>query len=166
MHIDFGGHVPHGCQTENWVINPTHYWERAGVLQWNQVQALAEAPDQLWLNGCETNAGINDQVPLNVADQFLNSLHLIHVDLLQVRVFAPGAHFGDMKRRVQGYFEFGNHQYALWITDPIIEAFYKRLPDGQFTTGEAFLTISLGEPFRDHRQKLIAAVIRPAGVIG
>ena len=80
---------------------------------------------------------------------------------LRLRVFVPGAAFGQTKRRVQGWFTFGDVEYGLWVTDPAIERQYLAQPDQEHRIGTAYLTVSLGEPFKDYTQKLIAAVILP-----
>ena len=54
---------------------------------------------------------------------------------------------------------FSGTTYALWVTDPIIERRYLARPDGDFELGECFLTISLGEPFKEHCHKLVAAIL-------
>lgn len=45
------------------------------------------------------------------------------------------------------------------MTDPIIERAYLSRKDGDYSMGESYLTISLGEPFNNHCHKLVAAVI-------
>lgn len=89
----------------------------------------------------------------------VNSLKLVHVDVMQLKVFKPGEAFGNPKRRVQAQFQFSGKEYALWVTDPIIERTYLSRKDGDYSLGENYLTISLGEPFNDHCYKLVAAVI-------
>jgi hypothetical protein len=83
---------------------------------------------------------------------------------MTIDVIVPGRSFGNLKRRVQGRFRHAGVEYRLWVTDPIYEARFKALPDGEHSLGECFLTISLGEPFGDECNKLIAAIIeRPSG---
>lgn len=90
-----------------------------------------------------------------------SSLCLIHVPRLTVRVFVPGQAFGNLKRRVQGQFQFNGANYWLWVTDPRVERDYLAMANGEYTMGACYLTISLGEAFNDAVFKLIAAV-RPA----
>ncbi len=49
--------------------------------------------------------------------------------------------------------------YRLWVTDPRYERAYLAKPDGDYEIGEAFLTVSLGEPYNNACYKLIAAII-------
>ena len=67
--------------------------------------------------------------------------------------------FGNRKRRVQGRFRYHGAEYRLWITDPLYEREYLAKQDGSYEIGESFLTVSLGEPFKDACYKLIAAVV-------
>ena len=75
-------------------------------------------------------------------------------------VFAPGQAFGSSKRRVQARFRFGDNDYALWVTDPDIEGHYLAREDSSYDLDECYLTISLGEPFRENCYKLVAAVMK------
>ena len=71
----------------------------------------------------------------------------------------PGGAFGNNKRRVQGQFRHARQVYHLWVTDPGFERTYLARPNGTYDIGECYLTISLGEPYRDACYKLIAAII-------
>jgi hypothetical protein len=48
------------------------------------------------------------------------------------------------------------------VTDPIVERQYLAQPDGDHAVGEAYLTISIGEPYQDYCYKLVATVIGEA----
>jgi len=74
-------------------------------------------------------------------------------------VSAPGEAFGDAKRKVLGRFMWAGDDYALPVTDPMIERDYLRRDDGDYALGRCYLTISLGEPYHGHCYKLIAAII-------
>jgi len=87
------------------------------------------------------------------------SLKLIHVRSLELKVFAPGEAFGNTKRRVQARFAFDGVDYWLWVTDPMVERQYLAEPDGEYAVVEAYLTISIGEPYQDYCYKLVATVI-------
>lgn len=86
-------------------------------------------------------------------------MKLIHVENALLRVFAPHEDYGDPKRRVQAQFEFDDATYALRVTDPRIERSYLARENGTYGIGEAYLTVSLGEPFRGFCYKLVAAVM-------
>jgi hypothetical protein len=88
-----------------------------------------------------------------------SSLKLIHVNQLDLRVFAPGEAFGNAKRRVQAAFTFDATDYALWVTDPVVEREYLAKSDGDYPLHNVYLTISIGEPYQDYCYKLVATVI-------
>lgn len=151
----------HSHQQENWLLDDAQHWVKTGVLPWDDLTGLAEPVEPLWLDGDSTMAGLSDQISIAtaLAARIKSSLRLIHVPQLLLKVFAPGAAFNNTKRRVQGQFTFAGRQYWLWVTDPAYENPYLRKDDGVYTIGESFLTISLGEPHRDHLYKMIAAVM-------
>jgi hypothetical protein len=159
---------PHACQTENWLLDPNRYWRLVRRVEWDELQQFVEAPASLWVNGQSTFHGLNDEIPQEVADQQPGSLYLIRVDSVILSVFPPGGAFGNPKRRVQARFAYADVEYALWVTDPLVEREYLKRPDGNYEIGECCLTISLGEPFQKNngqwcRYKLVAAIIRHDG---
>ena len=146
-------------QTENWLLDPGYYWEKAGRLSWFDLPVLADPVAPLWLDGHSTYHGLNDKIPLELADSVRDSLKLVRVDTLQLAVFKPGEAFGNTKRRVQGRFMHAGRSYFLWVTDPVYERRYLAKLDGDYRIGECFLTVSLGESYGGAIYKLIAAVI-------
>lgn len=154
---------PKGYQQENWLLNPEEYWLKAGRATWNDLPSLADPVAPLWIDGHSTYNGMNDKIPLSLADTLDHSLRLIRVERLMLSVFKPGEAFGNLKRRVQGGFQHAGTRYRLWITDPGYERAYLAKPDGDYQIGESFLTISLGEPYNDACYKLIAAIIERRG---
>ena len=86
-------------------------------------------------------------------------LYLIPLKEARLRIFAPGKDFGNPKRRVQARFRYGGVEYELWVTDPVVERHYLAGQDGDFSLGECFATVSLGEPHEGYCYKLIAALI-------
>ena len=150
---------PDDYQSENWLLDPEYYWEKVGRLSWFDLPAVVDPSVPLWLDGSSTYHGRNDRIPLDAVDSVTDSLKLIHVDRLSLSVFKPGEAFGSMKRRVQGRFTFAGRQYWLWVTDPVYERRYLAKLDGEYSIGECFLTISLGEPYGGAVYKLIASII-------
>lgn len=162
-------HQPQACQTENWLLDAGYYWSRVGGAGWTELQRYVENPATLWINGRDTYSGVNDEILRADADGLPNSLFLIRVPQLQLKVFAPGAAFGNPKRRVQADFRHRGVRYAVWVTDPVIERQYKAKANGSYQIGECCLCISLGEPMEKQngdwcRYKLVAAVIQRAEV--
>ena len=145
---------PKDYQTENWQLDPEHYWERADQLTVAHLPALTDPIAPLWVDGYHTRIGRNDKIPIAEVGTVAASLRLLHVDRLQLVVCTPGEAFGNNKRRVQGQFQHARKLYALWVTDPG--------SNGTYAIGECYLTISLGEPYQDACYKLIAAIIPAA----
>ena len=157
--IPVRGPRPEDHQTENWLLDPRYYWARAGRLSWHDLPSLAEDPaGPLWLDGHSTYNGLNDEVPRDLVGSLDDSLKLIHVDQLRLKVFKPGEAFGNTKRRVQGHFSYAGGSYRLWVTDPMYERRYLAKQDGEYLIGESWLTVSLGEPYKGACYKLIATV--------
>lgn len=151
--------TPVAFQQENWLLDPTHYWVKVGRMSWDGLSSVATNGAALWVNGHHTYNGLNDSIPLGIAAVMRSSLTLVWVGALSLRVFAPGEAFGNAKRRVQGVFQYGETDYRLWVTDPVIERRYLAQSNGYYDIGECFVTISLGEPFNGACYKLIAAII-------
>ena len=150
---------PKSYQQENWLLEPDLYWKKAGGAEWADLERLVDPVAPLWHNHDHTHAGRHDRIPTAVADTLRSSLRFLRADGLTVSVFAPGARFGNPKRRVQGRFRHDQTDYRIWITDPRYEREYLAKPDGDYQVGECFLTVSIGEPFENFCYKLIAAVI-------
>ena len=154
-------HQPCSHQQENWLLDEKKYWRKIGVYSWDDLAFFSQSDETLWLNGHHTSNGRNDHVPVIDVDGQSDSLRLIQVHYVELHVFAPAEAFGNPKRRVQACFEFAGVDYALWVTDPHVERHYLGLKDGTHDISEGcFLTISLGEPFKESCYKLVAAVLR------
>jgi len=161
-------HQPHACQTENWLLDPDYYWTKVSQVGWAELQRFVKNPATLWANGRSTYNGANVESLQANADVLPNSLVLIRVPALELRVFAPGVDFGNPKRRVLADFRYRGIQYAFWVTDPVIERDFKARADGTYTLIECCLCVSLGEPKQKQngescRYKLVAAVILREG---
>jgi len=150
---------PKDYQQENWLLDPQLYWVKAGRLRWEDLSSLQDRRGPLWINPYSSYNGLNDRIPLVQAIGLHSSLKLIHVGDLELKVFAPGEAFGNTKRRVQAKFTFDGMEYWLWVTDPIAERRYLPESDGEYAVGEAYLTISIGEPYQDYCYRLVATVI-------
>jgi hypothetical protein len=150
---------PKDYQQENWLLDPQFYWVKIGEVAWRDLPGYLDTARTLWINGISSYNGQNDRIPLEQAQTLESSLKLIHVNDLHLRVFKPGEAFGNPKRRVQGRFSWNGTCYRLWVTDPAVERNYLAMEDGEYMVGEAYLTISLGEPYEGCSYKLIATVI-------
>jgi hypothetical protein len=153
---------PKTFQSENWLLDPEKYWVRRGTLAYAQLVDAVDAPSSLWTNGFSTYHGLNDRVPEAEADKLTTSLYLLSLNSITCNVFAPGAAFGNPKRRVHAEFSYAGSSYALWVTDPLIEREYLAKEDGAYGGGGCYVTVSLGERDKGFCYKLVAAVIRPS----
>lgn len=153
--------APDGYQTENWLLDPESYWMPKGRVTWKQLARLEDEEQPLWPDDApSTRYGANDRVRETEADGFGDSLRLIYVDDLTMRVFAPGADFNNPKRRVQGGFSYLGTTYRAWVTDPVVERDFLAGDDGTYEIGDCYVTMSLGERSDDgYCYKLIAALI-------
>ena len=154
---------PRGWQTENWLLDPEYYWVKVGRFSALELPAMADPVEPLWIDGYNTHNGRNDKVPLEASVSADGSLRLIQVERLELRVYRPGEAFGNRKRRVQGWFKHAGAEYGLWVTDPGFERRYLAKLDGVYELGECYVTVSLGEPYKDACYKLIAAIIAGDG---
>lgn len=152
-------HAGHTYQRENWLLDPEYYWVKVGRLFWQQLGPLVAPPRSLWINGYSTYHGSNDKMPLEVAESLTSSLQFIHVDGMDLQVFAPGEAFGNRKRRVQAWFRYGGDDYAFWVTDPTYERRFLAQSDGTYHLGQSYLTVSLGEPYNGETFKLVATIL-------
>lgn len=149
---------PKGCQTENWLLSDER-WKKVQRVGWEQLSEFLDDVDVLWINGSDTKHGINDEMEESVADTLESSLYLISVDCLTIIVL----HYGR-KLRVQAQFRYRSVDYGFWVTDPRYESIYKKEGVGEYSLGESFLTVSIGEPIRKgysrrmYCYKLVAAI--------
>ncbi len=155
---------PESYQSENWLLDPEHYWEKVGSYSPLELSALVDPIEPLWIDGHSTYNGRNDKIPVDAKGEIHTSLRFVSVERLVLRVFAPNEAFGNSKRRVQGWFVHSGRNYALWVTDPIYERGYLSKLDGTYGIGRCHLTIGLGEPYEDAIYKQLAAIIEPDGI--
>ncbi len=153
---------PVHCQTENWLIDPHRWWTKSADFTWNRAALWAENPDVLFVNAGSTRDGRNDEIPEEVAVKLPNSLTMIRVPYLQIRVYHG---WNSLKARAEFY--HNREYYSLQVTDPIIETEFLSLGPGYYYVGPSLLCISLSLPFTKtngdgniYRYKLVAAVIR------
>jgi len=160
VEIPMIAHVPRVHQTENHMIDANFYWSRQGALTWVDLRALVDEPLSLWENGDSTYHGSNDRVTHDVAARFHNSLLLIKPQNVSIRVLAPGAAFGNPKRKVRAAFRYQATYYDLMVTDIQNEKAFLAKPDGTYPIDQdVFFCISLAEGHGDgYCYKLAAAV--------
>lgn len=144
-------HEPDSFQQENWLLEPKTQWKRVKTTAWDNLERLADPVEPLWLDDHSTWSGVNDKIPIALAEGLTSSLRLIHLAEVGLHVYPNG--------RVQARFEHAWSAYHLWVTDPIYESRYQAEGTGDYVIGECYMTVSLGEPFEGATYKLVAAII-------
>ncbi|MEU7748220.1 hypothetical protein [Nonomuraea sp. NPDC049158] len=154
----------HSYQSENWRLDLDYYWRKIGQAGWDKLLTLEQHPRTLWINGSNTYHGYNDRVLMQQANTLVDSLKLIRVDRVTLRVHAVNTTSGEQKRVVRAQFRHAGLEYVLRVTDPEYEREYLTRSDGLYKLGEAFMTVSLGEPFDGYTYKLVAAIMERAKI--
>lgn len=148
-----------GYQQENWLLDPGRRWKKVRRLTPDVLPRLVDPVGPLWIDGCHTQHGRNDRVPVACTVSLASSLRLLRVGKLELDVFAPRIAQGDFKRRIKGRFRYNEEEYRLWVTDPAYEQTYLNRPNASYALGDCYLTVSLGEPYQGYAYKLIAAIV-------
>jgi hypothetical protein len=144
------------------LLSAEDYWIREGCLSWNELPLLESEQAQLWSNeASDSYNGVNDRITLEIAETVGDSLRFIRVADLRLRVID-----GLKKRQVRASFNYLDVHYDLGVTDPVIASQYLAQPNGAYSIGDAFLTVSLGEEFDGYCYKLVAAVVTEARAEG
>ncbi|MET9746900.1 hypothetical protein ABZZ92_14520 [Streptomyces ardesiacus] len=144
------GSKPDGFQCENWLFDSTVQWERKGRIGWNDLCRLEQRPSGLWINGHHSWGGVNNKIPATREDEVSDSLKLIRVDAVQMKL---------VDSRLFAHFEYRGSDYALNVTDPVYE---EKLTTGGLARrrlGESFITVSLGKEWYGYLYKFAAAII-------
>lgn len=152
-------HTPRNHQVENWSIDSSRKWKWVDVFRKKQLDQLITSCTKLWPTGYQTSVGLHDRVPLKFMCAVTDSLRLISVEELKIRVCKPGIYHDNPETRVQARFKFGAFDYAIWTTDCDIEDKYLAYPLGEYNLGPCYLTVSLAEPWGGFCYKLVAGVI-------
>ena len=161
MDVSLIGPNPIGYQTENWLLNPAHYWKRRGVFEWTSLEKLVDPVADLWTVGQSTKFGVNDMVDVATANKLAHSLRLVKLERVAILVYTPWKAIGVSKRRVQAQFSFNQQEYKLWVTDPDYERKFFKLDDGEYAVDECYVVISIGEHFGGNCYKLVTTIMEP-----
>lgn len=150
---------PSDYQTENWLLDPDYYWGWKRTDGPESLESLVDDLDLWPCNAPETRFDLNNRVSIDEAASLTDSLRLIRVRDLRFRLYEPGAGYEGSKRRVQASFTHQRIEYRARVTDPTVERDYLARQDGWYDVGDAYLTVSLGEPWEGYVYKLVAGVI-------
>lgn len=150
-------YCPRSYQSENHHFGVGR-WQSMGVFPGSRAALLCDDPERLWINGFHSHGGINDRMPEKlVRDTLSLSLLFIRPDDLCMSV-TPGP---QGLSKVRAKFKFKGESYCLTVTDPAMEATYMPMEVGEYPVArsQAYLTVSIGEPFEGFCYKLAAAVL-------
>ena len=157
LEVRLVGPQPKNYQQENWLIGPGRPWALLGRAKWADVDAGISKSSTLWSDGDSSSSGANDRISDSALSGIHNSLRLIRVEHIELAVIAP--YRGKGAPQLRAKFTYAQAAYSLVVTDPRYELSYRSREVGSYQIGPALLTISLGEPYKGHVYKLVAAII-------
>ncbi|MFE3998950.1 hypothetical protein ACFX43_09155 [Nocardioides sp. YIM B13467] len=157
--------APADFQTENWVLDPTHRWERVGRWSYAAAADIVDRPAALWSNDGSSSVGTHDRVRAEDLPRFDSSIVLVHVDDPAVVV---SNNPWNGRSEVRLWFKYRGVEHELKITDPEYHATYLREGLGRYPLNpQAIVTVSLAEPWTPpgggeaYSYKVVAAIIEP-----
>jgi len=158
-------YAPSDFQTENWLMDPTHRWERAGRWTHADAAALVDQPSTLWSNDESSSVGIHDRVPAADLATYNSSIVLVDVEEPAV-VVSNNPWSGRIEVRLS--FKYREVQHELKITDPRYHDAYLGQRPGRYDLNpQTIVTVSLAEPWvapgggEAYSYKVVAAIIEP-----
>jgi hypothetical protein len=161
LDIQFLKSAPHGHQTENYEIDPSKRWIKAGILPWAELAGLAEKPASLWVNSDRTQNGAFNCVSETDAATVNSSLVLLKKSRITVKVGST-TWGGNTKKSYHVHFGYKSVDYIMRLTDPIATNSRRFKEEGDYILEDVYLCISLTEPWAQDNQrchKLVAAII-------
>lgn len=150
--------MPHYYQAENYLVDGNKRWERVGRVKLEELRNCCDHMDSLWVNGDHSKNGINDRIPIEVANGHCES----SLTLIEPQDFCLVLETGlTFKQKIRAEFKYNDVPYKLSLTDPFVERKYAELAAGRYKIEEKplYLCISLGEPLDGYCYKLVAGVI-------
>lgn len=147
---------PEGHQQENHYLDASIPWKWVGRCTWDQVVEFPMSSGPLWINGFQTNNGINNYVPEGLAASLTSSLVLVRS---QPTISVSSPYDPSKPLDVIANFHHAGQDYRLKVTDSIAEDKFRAKGIGLHALGDSILTISLGEAWQNQVYKLVAAII-------
>ncbi|MBW1699596.1 MAG: DNA helicase RecQ [Deltaproteobacteria bacterium] len=148
---------PHTYQSENHMIDDRQ-WVKHGAVPIQALSGMVDDVPHLWINGHHSHRGLNDRIPLELAEQEVtSSLLLVRPENLCITV-DEGA---DSLKKIRSRFIFNGVKYWLSVTDPEIETTYYNKEFGEYPIAEenVYICVSIGEPYEGYCYKLAAGII-------
>lgn len=153
---------------EDWIVDPTRKWMRAGGLDLATLSSLEEKPDDLWLErGLDTD---------RVTSAFLlkrqghQSLYLIRPENFCAEYYTIQYHNSpNPTRRRRAHFSYRGTKYEMNLTDPVFsDSYCPKMPTVEEPTkvvtpshgDNCLLCVSLTPLFRDYHWKIVATILK------
>jgi len=155
--VPLTGPCPHKYQSENYMIDDGP-WVKQGAVPASALSGMVDDVPHLWINGHHSQHGLNDRIPLEMAEEDVtSSLLLVKPENLCITIDVGP----DSLKKIRSRFIFNGVQYRLSVTDPEIETTYYNKDFGEYpVTGEhVYLCVSISEPYEGYCYKLVAGVI-------
>jgi hypothetical protein len=162
MKVELIKHSPTKFQTENYLVDAEHKWEKVSAFAKKNLKKITDDPDSLWDVDQKSYWGMNDRISEGRANRLTNSLFLIGVANSNIIVRDEDAAFGKSKgkKKTRIEFEYKDRTYRLPVTDPEIEMSYGHKPETSYPINSThYLCVSLGLPHDDGYCYLFAAAI-------
>ena len=150
--------LPHYYQSENCLVDGDKKWEKVGQLKPEELVDYCDHINTLWENGYHSVNGMNDKIPIEIANERCES----SLVLIEPRDFCLVLSTGlSFKQKIRSEFIYKGATYNLSVTDPFVEKTYAERAAGRYRIEEMplYLCISLGEPLNGFCYKLVAGVI-------
>lgn len=166
--VALSGPAPWGHQGENWSLDPSVAWEKTGTWAYDDLDDLADAPAALW-DTESSSVGSRDRVPVESLVSYGESIYLVRAEQPEVRV-VRNPYSGGIE--VRASFGYADEHHLVKISDPVYKAWYHGEGPGSYELPEAYLTVSLAEPWSarpegpQYSYIVAAAIIEPNGPPG
>jgi len=166
VRIGLSAPAPWGHQGENWTLDPSEAWEKTGTWAYDDLEDLVDTPPALWDGRESSSVGIRDRVPVEALVPGGESIYLIRPERAEIQVARN--RFGNHDIEVRVEFDYADERHLVKISDPVYKAWYLAEGIGTYELPDAYLTLSLTEPWSktagpEHAYVVAAAVIEPDG---
>ena len=169
VRIALSGPAPSGHQGENWTLDSSVTWEKTGTWAYENLDDLVDTPAELWADVESSSVGVMDRAPVESLVPIGESIFLIRPEQAQVRV-VRNPFSGQIE--VRTWFYYADDHHLVKISDPLYKQWYLREGIGSYELPDAYLTVSLAEPWSarpgdpQYSYIVAAAVIEPNGPPG
>ena len=156
VELDLVDHAPCDHQRENWSIRPDRRIRRVRRFERDELARICDNDKDLWRNGSRSRRGLNNRVRHAFAKQFRDSLRLVHVDRLELKVYREKE--GE-ENRLTGTFNLRGKAYTMQVKDVKFQNECQERDLRTYVAEDRYLTISLAGEFNDYCYKLIAGIM-------